>query len=105
MRLLEDERLTTLGSVRQPIEEAKDSSGSFDRLAYAKGEATLELLESVLGHDEFRARIRTYVQKYSNANASTDDFLKVMATEDLTRGIADTMLKKRGVPVVHWRVQ
>lgn len=100
VRLLEEERLTTFGSVRHPIEEAKDSSGSFDRLAYAKGEATLELLESVLGHDEFRARIRTYVQKYSDANASTDDFLRVMATDDLTRGIADTMLKKRGVPVV-----
>jgi aminopeptidase N len=55
-------------------------------ITYQKGAWVLHMLRERIGHENFKKGIRAYYQKYVNANATTDDFIKEMenvAQQDL----------------------
>ena len=47
-------------------------------LTYQKGAWVLHMLRERIGHDNFRKGIQAYYKKYTNANATTDDFIEEM---------------------------
>jgi len=56
----------------------KDMSNVTSSQTYQKGSWILHMLRGVVGTDNFRKGIRSYYQKYRNANATTDDFRREM---------------------------
>jgi aminopeptidase N len=60
-----------------------DMKKVLNQLVYQKGGWTLHMLRGEIGTDKFWAGIRDYYRRYRDANASTDDFRKVM--EEISR--------------------
>lgn len=53
----------------------------FDRHTYEKGGCVLHMLRHQLGDKYFRRSLRTYLQRFANGNAETDDLRKVFELE------------------------
>jgi puromycin-sensitive aminopeptidase len=94
-----------LASTR-PIEfevvSPEDAEGMFDILTYEKGAAVVRMLEQYLGADEFRAGIRTYLQKHQFDNTETTDLWDALeeATDQPVRRIMDSWIFQGGFPVI-----
>ena len=73
-----------------------------NRIIYQKGAWTLHMLRRAMGDDAFWAGIRTYYQRYRNANATTADFRKVMeeASGLQLEAFFEQWLARAGSPVV-----
>jgi aminopeptidase N len=84
-----------------------DMKKVLNQLIYQKGGWTLHMLRGEIGTDKFWAGIRDYYHRYRDANASTDDFRKVMEENsgvDL-RWFFEQWLNRAGSPEVEggWR--
>ncbi len=53
----------------------------FDRHAYEKGACVLHMLRHHIGDRYFRRSLKTYLQRFANGTADTDDFRKVVELE------------------------
>ncbi|HZT35717.1 MAG TPA: M1 family aminopeptidase, partial [Nitrososphaera sp.] len=53
----------------------------FDRHSYEKGGIVLHMLRHKVGEDNFRRSIRTYLERYSNGTAETEDLRRIFETE------------------------
>src|ERR671925_608503 len=53
----------------------------FDRHTYEKGGCVLHMLRHLVGDKYFRRSLRTYLQRFANGNAETDDLRKVFELE------------------------
>ena len=53
----------------------------FDRHTYEKGGCVLHMLRHYIGNKYFRRSLRTYLQRFANGNAETDDLRKVFELE------------------------
>ncbi len=79
----------------------------FDRHTYQKGAMVLHALRSLLGDDEFRKGIRTYLEKHSGKSVDTEDFRKAMeevSGRDLTQ-FFDLYVYSAGHPEISVSVQ
>jgi aminopeptidase N len=73
-------------------------------IVYQKGGWTLHMLRSVMGTEKFWQGIREYYRRYRDANASTDDFRRVMeeaAGADLAWFFQQWLLRA-GSPSIEW---
>ena len=53
----------------------------FDRHTYEKGGCVLHMMRHLVGDKYFRRSLRTYLQRFANGNAETDDLRKVFELE------------------------
>jgi aminopeptidase N len=53
----------------------------FDRHTYEKGGYVLHMLRHIVGDNHFRRSLRTYLNRFANGNAETDDLRKVFELE------------------------
>lgn len=53
----------------------------FDRHTYEKGSCVLHMLRSEVGDNYFRRALKTYLQRFANANAETEDLRRVFELE------------------------
>jgi aminopeptidase N len=53
----------------------------FDRHTYEKGGCVLHMIRHIVGDKYFRRSLRTYLQRFANSNAETDDLRKVFELE------------------------
>lgn len=74
------DELPSARAVRQPVRNADDIANVFDAITYGKGSAVLSMFESFLGEEGFRAAVHAYLVRYANRNATTDNFIDVVAT-------------------------
>ncbi len=76
----------------------------FDSVSYTKGSQVLRMLELWLGKVEMKKAIKAYLEKYAHANATSDDFFKVVfdssKKEKELKPFKESWLKKRGYPVL-----
>jgi aminopeptidase N len=84
-----------------------DMSKVTTRQTYDKGGFTLHMLRGLLGDETFWRGIREYYRRYQNANATTDDFRRVMEEAsglDLA-WFFDQWLRRSGSPTLEgtWR--
>ncbi|XP_071953572.1 glutamyl aminopeptidase-like [Antedon mediterranea] len=74
----------------------------FDSISYSKGASVLRMLNDIMGEDTFREGLTNYLNKFSYANAKTDDLWKELG--DVSgmdiKGIMDTWTLQMGFPVV-----
>src|SRR5580693_5062297 len=84
-----------------------DMKKVLNQLVYQKGGWTLHMLRGQIGTDKFWTGIREYYRRYRDANASTEEFRRVME-ENSGMGLKwffDQWLNRAGSPVVEgsWR--
>ena len=53
----------------------------FDRHTYEKGSCVLHMLRHIVGDSYFRRALKTYLQRFANANAETEDLRRVLELE------------------------
>jgi aminopeptidase N len=99
--VMEPDALPTSRAVRRPVKSSGDANEAFDGMTYEKGAAVIHMLETSLGAERFRARLKTYLETYGHKNARTEDFLAVIANgEPDTLAVANAFLDQPGVPTV-----
>jgi alanyl aminopeptidase len=87
--------------VRQPVGSLSDFANAFGQITYQKGAALLRMFESYIGPEQFRERIRWYLTRYAWKNATSAEFLRVMAAGDPAVVQAfSSFLDQPGVPLV-----
>ena len=98
---MQSDSLVSARRVRQPIESKDDIINAFDSITYDKGSALLNMFESYMGRERFRAGIHRYLTKYSWKNATSAEFLAALAGDDTSVAAAfSTFLDQPGVPLV-----
>ena len=89
------------------VKNAKQATERFDVITYWKGAAVVRMIEGFLGADSFRSGVRTYLNRYREANATADDFWRELgsASGRDVAAIANAWIKEPGHPLVHIRAQ
>jgi len=85
------------------VKNAKQATERFDVITYWKGAAVVRMIEGFLGADAFRKGVRTYLNRYREANATADDFwreLSLASGRDVA-SIANSWIQEAGHPLVH----
>lgn len=84
------------------VENARQAAERFDVITYWKGAGVVRMIERFLGSDAFQAGVRSYLVKYTEKNATADDFwreLDAASGRDVT-AIANAWIREPGHPVV-----
>jgi aminopeptidase N len=93
---------STTHPVIQPIRTVSETNQAFDAISYSKGEAVIAMLEAYAGEDVWRQGIRSYVQRHSYGNTTSDDLWRAVeqaGAEGLV-DIAHDFTLKPGIPLV-----
>ena len=81
---------------------APTTEGVFDSTSYQKGAHVLRMLETFIGREPMRQGLKSYLELYHHANATSEQFFAAIAKsahQNLT-GFKDSWLKKKGYPVL-----
>ena len=84
------------------VENARQAAERFDVITYWKGAGVVRMIERFLGSDAFQTGVRSYLVKYTEKNATADDFwreLDAASGRDVT-AIANAWIREPGHPVV-----
>ena len=76
---MSSDSLVSARQIRQPIESNHDIATAFDGITYRKGGGVLQMFESYLGEDTFRAGVRLHMRRFANKVADADDFMRSLA--------------------------
>ena len=103
--------LITARQIRQPVNNSDDIINAFDGITYLKGAGVLQMIERYLGEENFRAGIRSYMQKHAFGSATVYDLIAALsattpkdADKDV-KGVFESFLFQPGVPYVDVAVQ
>ena len=84
------------------VENARQAAERFDVITYWKGAGVVRMIERFLGSDAFQAGVRSYLTRYTEKNATADDFWRELdqaSGRDVT-AIANAWIREPGHPVV-----
>jgi alanyl aminopeptidase len=101
-RAMQSDALPAAKQIRLPVESRADLFGGGSAIIYAKGSSVLTTFEEWIGEDEFRAGIRSYMNKHAWGNATAADFLAALSaqsTPELAAAFA-TFIDQPGFPLV-----
>lgn len=92
----------TTHPIIHPIKTVEEASQAFDSITYSKGEAVIRMLEAYAGSDQWRAGVRTYMNRYKNSNTVTDDLWREIETASgkPIAQIAHDFTLQSGIPLV-----
>ncbi len=84
------------------VKNAKQAAERFDVITYWKGAAVVCMIEGFLGADTFRDGVRSYLERYREANATADDFWRELgrASGRDVGAIANAWIRQPGHPLV-----
>jgi alanyl aminopeptidase len=98
---MQSDSLVSARRVRQPVASKDDIVNAFDSITYDKGSALLNMFESYMGQEKFRAGIHRYLTKNAWKNATSAEFLAALAGDDTRITSAfSTFLDQPGVPLL-----
>lgn len=84
------------------VKNPHQATERFDMITYWKGAGVVRMIENYLGEDVFRAGVRSYLNRFREANAEADDFWEELAKasgQDVST-LANTWIKEPGHPIV-----
>lgn len=74
LQAMEADALPGAKRIRQPVRSREDIETSFDgALTYAKGRTVLAMFERWIGEEAWRSALASYLRKYSDRNATSED--------------------------------
>jgi aminopeptidase N len=88
--------------IHQEAETRAEIEQLFDGIAYGKTASVLQMLESYLGHETFRAGVNLYLKEHAYGNATAADFWNAMArsSKKPIDKIMPTFVMQPGAPYV-----
>ena len=101
-RAMFTDSLPSTRAVRQPVTAEANLEQLADELAYQKGQAVLEMIESWVGPKTFRKGVLHYLNEHEWGNANASDLWRALSQEagfDLG-AVMSSFLDQPGVPIV-----
>lgn len=88
--------------IQQPLENLKDAGTLYGRIIYQKAPVVMRQLETMIGEDNFRDGLRTYLRQFSFSNATWDDLINILdARTDLNlQQWSQVWVKEPEMPVI-----
>lgn len=85
-----------------PVRNVDEATVYFDAISYLKGQSIINMIESYLGEDAFKAGIQAYMAKHAYGNAITDDLWSALekASKQPVLAIAHSFTLQPGVPLI-----
>lgn len=100
--------LSSARQIRNPIANNADIEDAFDAITYSKGGSVLNMFESYLGEEKFRAGIRTHMTRFQDGVADVDDFMQSLAEGSGHEGVVESFrsfVLQPGIPMLDVTVQ
>ncbi|EXB88333.1 Puromycin-sensitive aminopeptidase [Morus notabilis] len=84
------------------IHHARSIEQIFDAISYNKGSALIRMLQSYLGDELFQKSLSSYIKRYAEKNAKTEDLWVVLSEESgiKVESLMDAWTKAKGYPVI-----
>lgn len=89
--------------IQQPLANLKDAGLLYGNIVYHKAPIMMRKLEERMGADNLREGLRTYLKRYSYANASWDDLVSILDQQTPEANLIEfdrQWVKSKGVKVV-----
>lgn len=104
--VMKNDSLLTARKIREPITSKDDIENAFDSITYSKGEAVLQMFESWIGEEKFRAGVQNFMKQFAWGNATANDFLNSLGTASNLQvaNAFSTFLDQTGVPLITARL-
>ncbi len=101
-RVLKLDARKTTHPIQTAIDTEEQAESAFDEITYGKGQAFLEMLESYLGEDTFRAGIRLYMQRHQYGNTTSADLWAALSTASgkNVAQLANSWTTQAGFPLI-----
>ncbi|XP_076317960.1 uncharacterized protein LOC143229476 isoform X3 [Tachypleus tridentatus] len=104
-RVVESDATITSHPIVQPVDHPDEISELFDAISYCKGSSILRMLEFLMGEEDFRVGVSTYLKKYAYSNADTEDLwreLTMVSSKKLNISrIMNTWTRQMGYPYIN----
>jgi cytosol alanyl aminopeptidase len=103
LEVMDLDEMPSARQIRQPVNNPDDIDNAFDGITYDKGAAVLEMFESYLGEEPWRAGIHAYLTKFAGGSATQDDFIGTIAQDSKHPEIVPafhTYIDQPGIPFV-----
>ena len=102
MRSLSVDSVQNIRPIHQEAETRGEIESLFDGIAYGKSAAILQMLESYLGPETFRAGVNLYLKEHAYGNATASDFWNAMtrSSKQPIDKIMPTFVMQPGAPFV-----
>ena len=86
--------------IQVPIVHAEEVEEVFDAISYCKGSAVINMINKVLGHENFRSGLQLYLKRHAYQNTATRDLWSAWteaAKVDMVKLMA-SLTSKKGYP-------
>ena len=89
-------------AIIQRIDDVLQANQAFDAITYSKGAAVIDMLESYVGDEHFRAGVRRYIAAHAYGNTVTDDLWREVDTLSPLKitQIAHDFTNQEGIPLI-----
>lgn len=97
------DQLASTRQIRNPINSNADIEDAFDAITYRKGGGVLNMFETYLGEDAFRAGVRTHMTRFADGVADVDDFMESLSQGSGNSDVAQSFrsfIFQPGIPYV-----
>ena len=97
--LAEDRTLGTT-AIQQPLDNLSNAGLVYGNIIYNKAPVMMEKMIEIMGEDDFRKGIRTYLKRFSYANAKWDDLIAILdsiSSADLKQ-FSEAWVSQKGMP-------
>ncbi len=94
--------LKSTHSIAVKVNNPNEIEEIFDEISYGKGGSVLRMIESFLGHENFRKGVSQYLKKYEYKNAIASDLWDNLAnfSEEPIKEVMIDWLNKSGYPII-----
>lgn len=106
-RALSTDRTEGTHPIQQPLDNLNRAGLLYGNIIYMKAPVMMRKLEEQMGEDAFRDGLRTYLRRFSYANATWDNLISILDSAAPTAGIKDfseVWVKQKGMPTITWSV-
>ncbi len=100
---MEMDALASASPVLRRVSTTEDIDAAYDAISYGKSAALLDMYAGYLGEDRFRSLLHRFLVDHAYGSASSEDFLKAIATEggDALAASLRGFLQQPGIPDIH----
>lgn len=107
MSAMTSDALESTHPIYNAVERAEQATELFDAITYYKGAAVMRMLEAFLGHEPFRAGMRSYMRQFREKNARGADLWRHLgsASGQPVERVMESWIMQGGHPVLHVRLE
>ena len=99
---LGEDRTPGTTSIRQPLDNLRNSGLIYGQIIYNKAPIVMEKLVELIGQEAFQSGIREYLNTYAYGNATWDDLVSILdsKTDADLKQFSDVWVNQKGMPEI-----